>query len=251
MEKKNISVKVWLFLIGSILCLGIGIVLLAQYGIEVSDIKSVITEESNKTSWYIDYKMNDIHGETWVTIHKTYSKVLIVIGIILLNVFIIQLLKCIEGEEFAGILKLPSIGVVVGCLICWRGCSIMVTSEAERSMYHGQDDPRSYVGLCLIIGIGIVWFAIYMASKAISRYRLAKYNPEEYKKLVEKEKAKAQAKAEAMEKAQAMKPECPYCHSHNTSKITTTAKVINTAMFGVLGQKRKYQWHCNNCKSDF
>lgn len=45
--------------------------------------------------------------------------------------------------------------------------------------------------------------------------------------------------------------ECPYCHSTNTAKITTTAKVVNTALFGLLGNKRKHQWHCNNCRSDF
>lgn len=45
--------------------------------------------------------------------------------------------------------------------------------------------------------------------------------------------------------------ECPYCHSSNTSKITTTAKAVNIALFGLLGNKRKHQWHCNNCKSDF
>ena len=45
--------------------------------------------------------------------------------------------------------------------------------------------------------------------------------------------------------------ECPYCHSTNTKKITTTAKAVNTALFGIFGQKRKYQWHCNSCGSDF
>lgn len=45
--------------------------------------------------------------------------------------------------------------------------------------------------------------------------------------------------------------ECPYCHSKNTKKITTTAKAINTAVFGIFGTKRHKQWHCNNCKSDF
>lgn len=44
---------------------------------------------------------------------------------------------------------------------------------------------------------------------------------------------------------------CPYCKSINTSKISTSAKVVNTAMFGIFGQKRKYQWHCNSCGSDF
>ncbi len=45
--------------------------------------------------------------------------------------------------------------------------------------------------------------------------------------------------------------ECPYCHSTDTKKISGTSKAINTALFGIFGQKRKYQWHCNKCGSDF
>lgn len=44
---------------------------------------------------------------------------------------------------------------------------------------------------------------------------------------------------------------CPYCQSENTKKISSTAKAVNIAMFGLFGNKRKYQWHCNNCNSDF
>jgi endogenous inhibitor of DNA gyrase (YacG/DUF329 family) len=44
---------------------------------------------------------------------------------------------------------------------------------------------------------------------------------------------------------------CPYCQSGNTKKISSTAKAVNIAMFGLFGNKRKYQWHCNNCNSDF
>ena len=45
--------------------------------------------------------------------------------------------------------------------------------------------------------------------------------------------------------------ECPYCHSTNTSKITTSSKVVNTALWGILGTKRYKNYHCNNCHSDF
>ena len=48
-----------------------------------------------------------------------------------------------------------------------------------------------------------------------------------------------------------IKVTCPYCHSTNTKKISTTSKMINTAMFGILGTKRHKQWHCNNCKSEW
>ncbi|WP_099467732.1 hypothetical protein [Konateibacter massiliensis] len=52
-------------------------------------------------------------------------------------------------------------------------------------------------------------------------------------------------------KFEATHPECPYCHGRDTKKITTTAKAINTVVFGLLGTKRHKQFHCNNCKSDF
>ena len=45
--------------------------------------------------------------------------------------------------------------------------------------------------------------------------------------------------------------ECPYCHSMDTTKISTTSKVINTAVWGIFGTKRHKQWHCNKCSSDF
>ena len=45
--------------------------------------------------------------------------------------------------------------------------------------------------------------------------------------------------------------ECPYCHSKNTSRISSLSKAVSIAAFGLFSQKRKYQWHCNNCRSDF
>ena len=55
------------------------------------------------------------------------------------------------------------------------------------------------------------------------------------------------------ERLQPQKPvvACPYCKSNNTKKITSAEKAVNIALFGIFGNKRKYQWHCNNCKSDF
>ncbi len=44
---------------------------------------------------------------------------------------------------------------------------------------------------------------------------------------------------------------CPYCKSTNTSRISTTSKVVNIAIFGIFGTKRHKQWHCNSCGSDF
>ena len=43
-------------------------------------------------------------------------------------------------------------------------------------------------------------------------------------------------------------PKCPTCGSTNLTKITTMDRAMNIALFGILGNKRKYQWHCNSCK---
>lgn len=42
-------------------------------------------------------------------------------------------------------------------------------------------------------------------------------------------------------------PKCPTCSSINLKKISTTAKAVNTVMFGLLGTKRHKTFHCNNC----
>lgn len=46
-------------------------------------------------------------------------------------------------------------------------------------------------------------------------------------------------------------PKCPICGSTNLKRISSTEKVTNVALFGLFGNKRKHQWHCNSCKSDF
>lgn len=42
-------------------------------------------------------------------------------------------------------------------------------------------------------------------------------------------------------------PKCPTCQSTNIKKISTTSKATNAALFGLFSNKRKKQFHCNNC----
>lgn len=44
---------------------------------------------------------------------------------------------------------------------------------------------------------------------------------------------------------------CPYCHSSNVSKISTSNRAVSVGMVGVASSKIGKQWHCNNCKSNF
>ena len=42
-------------------------------------------------------------------------------------------------------------------------------------------------------------------------------------------------------------PKCPTCQSTDIRKVSGTSKVISVAMFGLLSQKVRKQFHCNNC----
>lgn len=46
-------------------------------------------------------------------------------------------------------------------------------------------------------------------------------------------------------------PQCPYCHSTNLKKISTSGRIVSVGIFGLGSSKIGKQWHCNNCKSDF
>lgn len=72
-----------------------------------------------------------------------------------------------------------------------------------------------------------------------------------YNKRLQEEKAEEDYYASIPTKPSEPKVTCPYCKSTNTKKISSMAKAANIAMFGIFGNKRKYQWHCNKCGSDF
>ena len=46
---------------------------------------------------------------------------------------------------------------------------------------------------------------------------------------------------------QANVPKCPTCGSSNIKRVSGTSKAVSVVMFGLLSQKVKKQFHCNNC----
>lgn len=50
---------------------------------------------------------------------------------------------------------------------------------------------------------------------------------------------------------QANIPHCPTCSSTNISKVPNISKAGSVFMFGLLSQKVKKTWHCNNCKYEW
>jgi C4-type Zn-finger protein len=46
-------------------------------------------------------------------------------------------------------------------------------------------------------------------------------------------------------------PKCPTCGSTKLSKISTVSKAGSVFLFGLLSQKVKKTWHCDNCKYEW
>jgi hypothetical protein len=46
-------------------------------------------------------------------------------------------------------------------------------------------------------------------------------------------------------------PKCPTCGSTDIKKISGISKATSVALWGILSQKVKKQWHCNNCSSEW
>ena len=144
----------------------------------------------------------------------------------------------------------PNLKLPIICFLCYS--SIIILILYSLFLENGMDGFNifCFVGnIIIFIGIPMyIFIPVYIDD--IKNYKLAQTDFEAYKKVyIQNENERLQDNSNGSKKSTSVS--CPYCHSHNTTKITATSKAVNTAMFGVLGQKRKYQWHCNNCKSDF
>jgi hypothetical protein len=42
-------------------------------------------------------------------------------------------------------------------------------------------------------------------------------------------------------------PRCPTCGSPNIHKVSTTAKLVDAAVWGLLARKPRVQFHCDDC----
>ena len=103
-----------------------------------------------------------------------------------------------------------------------------------------------------------IWFYKWSYNDTKAKYELSQKNFDEYRRQVveqyeegERRRLEEQKEKEAEELAKAQGPECPYCHSHNLQRITTTSRVVSVGVAGLASKKIGKQWHCNNCNSDF
>lgn len=64
------------------------------------------------------------------------------------------------------------------------------------------------------------------------------YNPNNGLKAIKNSRIKNNNNTEFLKKNRPT-VKCPYCHSQNTKKITTTSKAVHTALFGIFSMSRK------------
>lgn len=86
-----------------------------------------------------------------------------------------------------------------------------------------------------------------------SMYQLYINNPIEYQLKIQQFKNELNQKEQSktVEQNSTNTIKCPTCSSTDVKRISTTAKVTNVALFGLLGNKRKKTFHCNNCKYEW
>ena len=81
-----------------------------------------------------------------------------------------------------------------------------------------------------------------------SMIKLHDEDPIEYQlKLNQFKLQQEQAENIKEQQRESSKPHCPTCSSTDLKKISTTSKVMNTAMWGIFGTKRHKTYHCNSC----
>ena len=289
-EKKDtsagkVSIKVWLILLVSIICLGVGIVLLGQYNTIFSGIKSTVMNEYEKTNdSIVDYRykpksgeyksvsvymlsdyerdytikkiVSDLKGEQWITYHRTCGKLLIFVGVVFCLIFVNKMLIAIKGEIYAKLLKWSAIGVTIGVLLCLLGGFIISTDG----------DVLGEISF-LFFGVGIAGLSLYGGSKAISRYNLRVNDPEAYRKLVKQEELQAAEEAENRKRQLDAERDaaingtggapwethylpypCPHCGRYKVRYIKWEDKKASIYFWGRMSTKIGKNYICDNCK---
>lgn len=128
--------------------------------------------------------------------------------------------------------------------------------------FKGTVDDGHQIHICpvcenkmMYVDLDIKLFA-HMSSDEAEQYAINyighDFNPELKLKRIDYDANRTARIRQQSQKFDAEHPECPYCKSRSTKKISGLSKAGSVALFGIFSISRNSkQWHCNNCGADF
>lgn len=147
-------------------------------------------------------------------------------------------------KELSGEIRTKAIASIVGVV----SFILMIVC-----FYYSEDGSLGVLFAIFFIITGFCIAGLYASRGSVEEIqknlRIARSDFEKYKKDIE-EWNRREAERLLMEEESGVR--CPYCHSTNTTKISSFSKGVSVAVLGVYAMgKVSKQWHCNSCGSDF
>lgn len=147
-------------------------------------------------------------------------------------------------KELSGEIRTKAIASIVGVV----SFILMIVC-----FYYSEDGSLGVLLAIFFIITGFCIAGLYASRGSVEEIqknlRIARSDFEKYKKDIE-EWNRREAERLLMEEGSGVR--CPYCHSSNTTKISSFSKEVSVAVLGVYAMgKVSKQWHCNICGSDF
>ena len=147
-------------------------------------------------------------------------------------------------KELADEIRTKTIAVIAA-IISSVLCVICYVNSSDGSL-----------GVLIAIFFGVTLFCIvglYMSMGSTEQMRInlriAKEDYNKYLRDIEEENKREILHMQMKEDNQV---KCPYCGSYKTTKISSFAKGVSVAVFGIYAAgKVSKQWHCNKCGSEF
>ena len=138
-------------------------------------------------------------------------------------------------------------------------CKTCYENNREETFKHGANDPSIDPGYCKIdknkLEVISLTYDEYLELWVATHSNdlILAMNDLKEKDLIEFQLKLSEFRRQNVERREAAKaiPKCPTCGSTNIQRISASSKVGSVFLFGLMSQKVKHQWRCNNCKYEW
>lgn len=138
-------------------------------------------------------------------------------------------------------------------------CKTCYENNREETFKHGANDPSIDPGYCKIdknkLEVISLTYDEYLELWVATHSNdlILAMNDLKEKDLIEFQLKLSEFRRQNVERREAAKaiPKCPTCGSTNIQRISASSKAGSVFLFGLMSQKVKHQWHCNNCKYEW